>query len=837
MKRVFLFVCMFLSLISVAKKWDATYISKLIAKGGIDKVIQYYQDRYYSPNRDPQDAFRIADLYVKKKEYATAMQWYNKESQLINSSKINLFNYAYASQLTGEYQKALDAYLMYAAMTGDVNKVMDLANQCERILKASAQVDNYKLESYTFNTSADELQLAVLRTNPVYVTVKNPSAGEDKIQYRILQAVREYDGFAEPVKAVNPNALKLIITGLSYTSDGNKVVFAAKADNTNAKKAAKAHEQLYVADNLGGNLLNIQPLPFNQEGYTFRQPAFNTDGTEIYFSSNLPDGSGGFDIWKSRWVNNNWSKPSNLGKLLNSMADEISPFMVQDGKDKTLYFSSNRDGGFGGFDIYAADGANNVWQDVQLQPAPINSAGDEVSILFDKTINTGYVTSDRAGGKGGFDMYRFIPFDLKLIVQVSDSVSGNAVDYAFLKLSESKNDNRIVEGVTDANGRAVFQVARDKNFTVNISKDNYKPLTIVTHSFGKSSTDSIVEAVQLNQNSKFSILNNATNQLSLENYIIFTGKIMDGATNKPVKNAKMRMVNYTTQKLREIDIDKDGRYQLKLLLNNNYKVIFEQQENKITDELSTYGLEKYSVKVKDYILTGNTFVTTTNKVYARNNVPAYIKIDQDGPSDVVVNKSVHNEPITQSKVDSLLKVISKDEPSKVSWLDSKTANASKEITEAKKEDRKEPAPEVKTTETIVEKIPAPAEEIKSENTEVKQEKVLDPKLVEQLFEIDTTPFLPIPDSYKPAKLKLINRPDISYKIQIGSFLDDNIEFPQLSGLGKIEKIKSFEQYIYRLGEYYDIAEAKAVLEKVRAQNYFVAFILQFTKGKVSNIIK
>lgn len=827
---------MFLSLVSVAKKWDATYISKLIAKGGIDKVIQYYQDRYYSANRDPQDAFRIADLYVKKKEYTTAMQWYNRETQLINSSKINLFNYAYASQLTGEYQKALDAYLMYAAMTGDVNKVMDLANQCERILKASALADNYKLENYAFNTSADEKQLAVLRTNPVYVAIQNPSAPEDKVQYKILQAVREYDGFAEPIKAVNPNALKLVITGLSYTRDGNKVVFSAKADNANAKKAAKAHEQLYIADNLGGNLLNIQPLPFNQEGYKFTQPAFSTDGTDIYFSSNLPNGSGGFDIWRSSWINNGWTKPFNLGKLLNSPADEISPFIVQDGRDKMLYFSSNRDGGFGGYDIYSAEFTNSAWQDVLMQPAPINSAGDEVSILFDKAINTGYVTSNRAGGKGGFDIYRFIPFDLKLIVQVSDSSSGHALDYAFLKLSENKNNDRMVEGVTDVNGRAVFQVARDKNFTVNISKDNYKPVTVATNSFGKNSTDSIVEEIRLSQNAKFSILNSATNQLSLENYIVFTGKVTDGATNKPAKNVKMRMVNYTTQKLREIDIDKDGRYQLKLLLNNNYKVIFEQQENKITDELSTYGLDKYSVKVKDYILTGNTFVTTANKVYARNDVPTYIKIEQDNPSGAVINKPGHNEPITQSKVDSLLKVISKDEPAKISWLDAKTAKSSKETTEIQNEPKNEAVSEKKTEEAPV-KPPVLSEEIKAEKVEIKTERVINPEIAEQLFEIDTTAFLPIPDSYKPAKLKLINRPDISYKIQIGSFLDDNIEFPQLSNLGKIEKIKSFEQYIYRLGEYYDLGEAKAVLEKVRAQNYFVAFILQFTKGKVSNIIK
>src|SRR4051812_13691566 len=121
MKRTFFLCCMIISTLALAKKWDAAYIAKLIANGGIDKVIEYYQQRYYGPDRDPQDAFKIAELYVKKKDYTTAMQWYDREKQLINTSKVNLFNYANTARLVGEYQQALDGYLMYAAQTGDVN--------------------------------------------------------------------------------------------------------------------------------------------------------------------------------------------------------------------------------------------------------------------------------------------------------------------------------------------------------------------------------------------------------------------------------------------------------------------------------------------------------------------------------------------------------------------------------------------------------------------------------------------------------------------------------------------------------------------------------------------
>src|SRR6185312_7246446 len=101
------------------------------------------------------------------------------------------------------------------------------------------------------------------------------------------------------------------------------------------------------------------------------------------------------------------------------------------------------------------------------------------------------------------------------------------------------------------------------------------------------------------------------------------------ATNKPAKYAKMRMVNYTTKKLREIDLDEDGRYQLKLLLNNSYKVIFENGDSKTTDELTTYGLDKYDVKVRDYLLQGTKLKISSNIVYKENNLPPSIIIHKD----------------------------------------------------------------------------------------------------------------------------------------------------------------------------------------------------------------
>ncbi|HQV76946.1 MAG TPA: hypothetical protein PLJ42_01040 [Chitinophagales bacterium] len=963
MKHYF-FICLFFLInATFAEKWDAIYEGKLIAKGEIDKVISHYQEAYYSPNRQPQDAFKIAELYVKKKDYVNALQWYEKESELVYSSKVNLYNYAFTHQLMGNYQKALDAYLMYAAQTGDVKKVMDLANQCEKVLRASSQTANYKLENYTYNTSQDEKYIAVLRTNPIYITTDKNS---ENTTHSIQQIVRAYDAFSKPTDAYKSGAGKLIITGISYTQDGNNVVFSAYEPNA---KSVNPIEQLYFAENLGATLLHIKPFPFNVTKSNFKNPTFNANGTKLYFSSNQAGTIGGYDIWESKLVNGAWSKPNNLGILINSTSNEINPFMVQNGKDNLLYFASDRSGGFGGYDIYTSTNISNLWSGGEMQPAPINSAGDDVSIIYDEEIKTGYVVSDRLGGKGGLDIYRFIPFNLKLIVYTSDSITEQPIDYAMVQLFE--NGNKINEGVTDVNGKAIFQVDKDKSFSIRISKDNFRTVNTELNTNSRLSGDSVLSDISLIKDEKFAIKKGATNTISLDNFIVFTGQIMDAATNKPAK-VKMRMVNYTTQKLRELDVDDKGRFEIRLLLNNNYKIILETINFKLADELTTLGLERNSIKVRDYLISGNKLKITDNRVYNQDNLPASISLENKLPATIneVKNPWITHEPITQSKIDSLIKLISSDKnsiektdtpnPKTLATKNIKTIDVPKpikasqipvvsippketlpskpEIQKANVEEptiKEEPSATIQVAETNksksaikldsvpsvllsqqpsinstkedetmlvanisnhqkVDKIKnkskqeivlledetpveiinvAPPETPKTDTIkneikptiitndsvkhivqiEAEQVKEVTPKVesiqIEKEVEkspIAVNPSAPvvqndnaIPKVQTPTVIPTptkIELPELYYKIQISSFEQGNLLFPEFEVFGTIEEVNAYNKYIYRLGNYEDLERAKEILNIVRSQGYFVAFILQYNKEKISGII-
>jgi outer membrane protein OmpA-like peptidoglycan-associated protein len=130
----------------------------------------------------------------------------------------------------------------------------------------------------------------------------------------------------------------------------------------------------------------------------------SVDGNTIFFASDRPGGFGGLDIYYTNKVNGEWSQPLNMGSNINSAFDEDAPFMTSDGK--TLYFASNGPSSIGGFDILiSSKNVDGTWSEAQNAGYPFNSTNDD--IYFSCTIDEkrGFLTSSRPNGMGGTDIY------------------------------------------------------------------------------------------------------------------------------------------------------------------------------------------------------------------------------------------------------------------------------------------------------------------------------------------------------------------------------------------------------------------------------------------------
>ena len=144
----------------------------------------------------------------------------------------------------------------------------------------------------------------------------------------------------------------------------------------------------------------------------YAHPAISPDGEWLYFTSNMPGGMGGYDIWRVRLTTSGVAGVENLGAPINTPGDELFPTFRPNGD---LYFSSDGHEGMGGLDIYIAKPAenhDNISENSQLYELehpgyPLNSQGDDFGMTFEGLKNQGFFSSNRGDGKGWDHIYSF----------------------------------------------------------------------------------------------------------------------------------------------------------------------------------------------------------------------------------------------------------------------------------------------------------------------------------------------------------------------------------------------------------------------------------------------
>lgn len=164
--------------------------------------------------------------------------------------------------------------------------------------------------------------------------------------------------------------------GCSVSADGRTLIFASCDEgrtfgNCDLFVSRKVGDQWSKPENMGTNI---------NSKYWDSQPSLSSDGHTLYFSSNRPGGFGKCDLWKSRLINGTWSKPTNLGDKINGFKDEVSPFIYASNDE--LFFLSNGKVGLGGFDLYYTSKENSEWTTPKNLGAPINSHNNEGPIFI-----------------------------------------------------------------------------------------------------------------------------------------------------------------------------------------------------------------------------------------------------------------------------------------------------------------------------------------------------------------------------------------------------------------------------------------------------------------------
>jgi len=237
---------------------------------------------------------------------------------------------------------------------------------------------------------------------------------------------------------------------------------------------------IYVSQKKGddwGKPFDLPP-PVNTPGWE-SQPSISSDGRTLYFTSNRKGGYGGYDIWKSTLTDKGWGDPVNLGPNINTAFDEQSAFIHPD--DSTLYFCSDGWPGLGGKDLFVSRlGKDGQWGKPVNLGYPINTNGDENGLTLTADGSHAFYSSNNLGGYGGFDIYTFeLPENLRphLVTYVkgtvNDAKTKEPLEAAVEIIDLQKNESVYGDYSDPDQGAFLATLTTGKNYGLNISKSGY----------------------------------------------------------------------------------------------------------------------------------------------------------------------------------------------------------------------------------------------------------------------------------------------------------------------------------------------------------------------------
>lgn len=433
---------------------------------------------------------KLGDSYYFNAKYAEAAKWYGELIALGDAPAEYYYRYAQSLRSTGDSAKADQMMEKFkTANSGDsraaiLNKNKDFRAAIEK------NSGRYNLEDAGVNSSASDYGAAV-RNNELYFTTARDTGNFAKRIHtwdgnyltNFYTAEINEDGSLNGAKKLKSDVkTRFHESTASFSPDGNTMYFTR--NNFNEGKRGRNENRatllkIYAATWKDSSWTDVRELPFNDNNFNTAHPSVSADGQWMYFASDREGGFGGSDLYKvAIGADNTFGAPINLGSAINTAGRETFPFIS---KANELYFSTDGHPGLGGLDIFyaKAEEDGNFGEAFNIG-APANSTADDFGFYIDSDSKKGFLSSNREGGQGSDDIYKFIELkeietkkEVKLIGNVEDLVSTEAVPNAVIILQD-ENFNEVRRVTADENGKFDLGVVEaGKKYYVKVEADNY----------------------------------------------------------------------------------------------------------------------------------------------------------------------------------------------------------------------------------------------------------------------------------------------------------------------------------------------------------------------------
>ena len=389
---------------------------KYFSEFEFDKAIGLYEDLAAKKRRPPLHVIqRLADSYFNTNDYQAAKEWYVKLYEIEGKEvgEVNIIKLVQCLKASLENERADEVLRAYYTDEQRLNMILSQKKYLDSLLKVK---EKYTVTNMAFNSRKSDFAPVMFNDGLIFASARDTIKTGGKIYpwnkqpYLDLYITRPDDKDYVPEKFLNNIESSFHDATVAFSWDDETVYFTRnylkKKNKLSANSDGLSNMQIMRGTIVRNELMNVQSLSFNSKDYSCGHPALSPDGRYLYFTSNMPGGFGESDIYVVDLNNDGdvLSDPMNLGPAINTRGREMFPFIVDD----ILYFSSDGHYGLGGLDVFGSVISSRTDYSLPLNMGkPINSNMDDFSFIRTKEKGNGFVASNRSGGAGDDDIYRF----------------------------------------------------------------------------------------------------------------------------------------------------------------------------------------------------------------------------------------------------------------------------------------------------------------------------------------------------------------------------------------------------------------------------------------------
>ena len=433
---------------------------------------------------------KLGNSYYFNSNFEGASKWYG-ELFAMNTEVEQEYYYRYAQSLkaTGKLDQAAKMMNKFATKFKSDDRAKLYKENVNYLDQIKANSGRYKIEDAGINSKYSDYSSFVY-DNKIYFASARDTGNFTKRKHKWTGEYFTNLYFADIDPADNKTAkvnkfrtvlnTKFHESSPAFTKDG-KTVYFTRNNYVNGRKGKDGNKitliKIYRATLENGKWTNVKTLSFNSDNYSTAHPALSPDEKTLYFASDMPGTLGQSDIFKVRIDSDGgFGIPENLGNTINTAGKETFPYVSSVNE---LYFASDGHPGLGGLDVFVGKIEDNgTISNIQNLGADINSPKDDFAYIIDPNSGKGYFSSNKDGGQGSDDIYKFLETRSLRCVQVLEGIITDALTHEVLlntKVTLYDNQGAIKNTtVSDNSGSYSFSVDCGKTYNVRTEKPEYE---------------------------------------------------------------------------------------------------------------------------------------------------------------------------------------------------------------------------------------------------------------------------------------------------------------------------------------------------------------------------